>query len=363
MVQCCITWLLSCLWLTIAVGASLCLLAGNFLVAWQSFSLQGFENTPLSQTPFLGSWAAGLGVGAAPMSALYAFFLTVAMNVAAIKAMKLVFEFETLLFDWRRVRRASDPVTAGHARDLLINVQHTAVKAVVAIALAVAMLSWDVGLFRFRYEALLSGLTDPMEAIAWAGNPVVRLGTALADLVGRAVWGYAAAILATGFASEVAFERARERWARLGRSIHEALDLDNEPLRPRSLPPSDAADGSQVAAAEDPVNRVEGQEVAPEYAAPHTEPVQPESDVVHKQVAPPPPHADDIPEPRSLNSDPHVDVIVGSGQAREVPVREVEANPERFVRGGSGRQWFDREYYEREILAQSVTDEEIHAHA
>src|SRR5688572_6640580 len=149
MIQCFVSWVLSCWWLMATVGASLCLLAGNFIIAWQAFALKRFENTPLSDVPFLSSWATALGVGAAPMSALYALLLTVVTNVAAIKAMKLAFELETQLFDWRRVRRSSDVQLAAQAPELVVMMQHTAAKAAAAIVLAALMLRWDVSLFTF----------------------------------------------------------------------------------------------------------------------------------------------------------------------------------------------------------------------
>ena len=50
------------------------------------------------------------------------------------------------------------------------------------------------------------------------------------------------------------------------------------------------------------------------------------------------------PLPRAGASE--VDVIVGPGEVRRLSIEEIQAQPERYVRDTSGRQWFLRQYYE-----------------
>ena len=59
-------------------------------------------------------------------------------------------------------------------------------------------------------------------------------------------------------------------------------------------------------------------------------------------------------------------MICGPGERRDIPVRDIEQTPERYVRDGSGRAWFLKTYYdeltqtsaETSALSRHVIEEE-----
>src|SRR5207249_54312 len=107
-----VRWGLSLVWLGLTHAAAVCLAFGNFVVSWQAFEAQGFEQTPLAEVPFLGPLAVALGLGAAPLASLYALVLTGATNILMIASAKVLARLYDTFFDWRQIRRSDD----AHAR-------------------------------------------------------------------------------------------------------------------------------------------------------------------------------------------------------------------------------------------------------
>ena len=353
-------WLLAVGWIALTLSVTVLLFFGNFVVAWQAFKLMGFEPYPLSQIPLLGTFANAMGVGSAELASLYGAVLTAAMALTVIGACKLANDTVTLFFDVRQAKLAG---VAGPAA--VVKLQETAIYLTVATILAVLVARYDVSLFALRLEALVTRLQDIKGAVAWAPQPVERLGAYLADFGSRAQWGYLAVIVGVAYTTEKAFQRASERWLVFVQALDNAIDESSS-----SNPAASAAHAmtdtgtipttgnarTESTSAEEP--RLADEPIAAETSA-HTEP---------RPVEPAPaPPADDpashgaVPPP---NRGPLVRVICGPGLTREMPLRDIERNPD-YVRDGSGREWFLRSYYENFSTdarrdATSANDNEEH---
>ncbi len=351
-VHCLARWGLSLVWVAVTHLAALCLAFGNFVVTWQAFEAQGYEPTPLAEVPFLGAFAVSLGLGAAPLSSLYALVLTGAMNIATIASAKMVTRLRDLVFDWRQVRRAEDPSIRARGKEYLAKIWEEATWAVPTLFLTVLIARWDVAQFGYRQAALARGLVDPSEATTWPLDPVARVGVYLANFFATAAWGYVACVVATALAMEHSYARAREQWRALGHAIEDAVTGSGS-----AAPRAGAVDGEATDAAG------EATDAAAPVSAGSTSPVQqgpevpaPESGAVPVPV-PAPAEPDTLPVPAAPVSAPTVDVIVAPGRVERTPLADVEARPDRYVRDSSGRQWFLRQYYEEAMKAGEATEQ------
>jgi hypothetical protein len=337
-----VSWLLTLGFaLLVAMGAS-CLAFGNFVVAWQSFTAQGFEQLPLRRVPLLGWWAEGFGAGEAPIAALYALVLTVAMNLAIMAAAKVSGRTLQLFFDRRQALRSTDAVVQATAPAYLDQTVRFGVYAAFLLVASVFIVGYDVAQFRFRYENLFSQATDPGDVLTWAPDAVARLGGFVAGFIRTATWGYVGCVIALAIALEYALTRVTENWHNLHNALAEAVnpdtqehyrDLDDRPpveTRPSTSTGDTETEFAQTTAP-DPNDR------APTQAAPVT--------VTDSVSVPPPPPVD--PPPSAVpREETLVDVYVGPGRVESHRLAEVQTDAARFVRDGSGRAWFLRAYWE-----------------
>lgn len=327
---------LALLWLAVTVAATSMLFFGNFLVAWQAFTLLNFEPEPLAQVPLIGPIATVLAFGDAPIAATYAAVLTVAMAVAVITACKLVSDAVTLFFDMRQAKLAGDLDPAAR-----IKWYETLVGAAVAVFLAVLLVRWDVALFALRLDGLMLGADHIDGNVKWSPDAGGRLGQYLASFASAARWGYIAVIAGVAFATEKAFQRASERWLVFGQTIdaaisgpiapHAAAQVDPPaPAMPLPLPASGivAPPAAAVRHAIPAVAQTVGQ--FPRDSQP---------------VPPPPGQTPATPQTAAAPTRRVVAVIYGPGERRHLPLDEVERSAE-FVRDGSGRAWFLKTYYD-----------------
>jgi hypothetical protein len=97
-----VAWLLTLGWALLVSLGTLCLGLGNFVLAWHSFTAQGFEQLPLRHVPLLGGWAEGFGMSEAPLAALFALVLTLAMNFAIMATAKALAHALRCFFDRRQ---------------------------------------------------------------------------------------------------------------------------------------------------------------------------------------------------------------------------------------------------------------------
>lgn len=354
--RCLVSWILAEGWLALAIVAALSLAFGNFVVAWQSFAAQGYEQVPLRQIPFLGPWAEAFGLGDAPLAALYGLVLTVAMNIAIITSAKMLGRMIQLSFDYRELLRSPDPTVRGRAADCLDLLRKTALWFAPMLGLTILVIMFDVAQFRFRYEVLFRDLMDPAEALQWAPEPMARLGQFLAGFILTAVWGYMGCVVGVALAMEYAFARAAEQWQVLDNAIRQAIEgegtREEGPASQQAEPLADArqsAHHASVGAPADPVPAPVsgGAPEAPPASAPRApEPVAAPQAPAQPPVAAPP------------QAGPEAEVIVGPGETRHIPLAEIEAHPDQFVRDGSGRAWFLRTYYEQGVMGREAQEED-----
>ncbi len=336
------SWLLAVTFVVAALAASVLLAFGNFLICWQSFVGQGFEQTPLAGVPFLGPLAEALGVGEAPMSALYALVLTGAMNLAVIASAKMAARLIQLAFDYRDLRGSENPGDREQARQCRERLLETTMWLAPMVVVTALIMRFDVAQFVFRYETLVHQAPDLGVALGWAADALERVGEFLAPFIRTAAWGYVGCIVAVALAVEYAFVRAAERWQRLDLAVQRAINGEPEARTPTSgSAPAGGIDDSR-SASNTPASVPAG--AATDPVAPVTEEREPE------RVPGPAPATEEPPIARPVPETQHVDVIVGPGQRRRIPVSDIEARPDEFVRDGTGRAWFLRSYYEQAVL-------------
>jgi hypothetical protein len=326
-----------------AIAAATLLAFGNFLICWQSFVGQGFEQTPLAGVPFLGPLAEALGVGEAPMSALYALVLTGAMNLAVIASAKMAARLIQHAFDYRDLRASGNPGDRDQARQCRERLLETVTWLVPMVVVTALIMRFDVAQFVFRYETLVHEAPDLGVALGWAADALERVGEFLAPFIRTAAWGYVGCIVAVALAVEFAFVRAAERWQRLDLAVQRAISGEPDART--------AARGSALAGAIDDFRSASDIMPASVPAGTSADPMSHASEAREPERVPgPPPAAEEPPAARPVPEVPHVDVIVGPGQRRRVPVSDIEARPDEFVRDGTGRAWFLRSYYEQAVL-------------
>lgn len=339
-----ISWLLTLGWASLISLGALCLAFGNFVVAWQSFTAQGFEPLPLRRVPLLGAWAEGFGIGEAPLAALYALMLTLGMNLAIIATAKAVARALRLFFDRRQALRSNDAGLRASAPDYLDQTVHLCVWSAALLIASILIIRYDVAQFRFRYENLFTQVSDPIDITTWAPDAVARLGQFVATFIRTATWGYVGCVIALAVALEYALGRVGEQWHALHNAIDGAVSLDDQ-------------NGEQPAPEPAPLVRP-----LPDFESGGTLPISAVDSVGHiapsptsapgvidpEPVSPPPSFA---PPPAQLARDERafVDVIIGPGRTETFPLADVQADPDRFVRDGSGRVWFTRSYWSEVI--------------
>jgi hypothetical protein len=354
--QCFVLWVLALGWLWLTLVATVALAFGNFVVLWQSFEALGYESLPLAEIPFLGAFAVALGLGEAPLASLYALVLTGAMNLLMIATAKILGSLIQTLFDWRQMLRAPEPEIRARAPECGAKLIETAAWLAVLGTLAFLAARWDVAQFEFRQVALATGLVDPEEALAWLPDRAALVGSFLADLVARATWGYVACVAGVALVLEHGFVRAGERWRALTRAIEQAVGGEGQPetrrspaTRTQATLAGPIAAGGQGQAESDAVSRPGSSTAGPRPVSDRVPPAE-------RVPAPSPAESPITPPPRS--GGPEVDVIVGPGEIRRVPLAEIDANPDRYVRDTSGRQWFLRQYYEDVMGAPETVTED-----
>jgi len=353
--RCLVSWLLAEGWLGLCALATLTLAFGNFVVAWQSFVAQGFEPIPLRHIPFLGPWAEAFALGDAPLASLYALVLTVAMNIAVITSVKMVARMYQLYFDYRDVRRAQDSAVHSRAEDYLDMMLKTGLWLLPMLGFTILVIMWDVAQFRFRYETLFRDLTEPAEVLQWAPEAVARLGHFLARFMLTAVWGYVGCVVGMALAMEYGFMRAGEQWQVLDNAFRQAIE--GERTRQEQQPPAPV---ETLAGAAEPVRQTAG---GPRRAR-IAEPVIGGAPEARPASLPRPPEQVAAPEPSPETpvtapptGEPEIEVIVGPGETRRIPLAELEARPDQYVRAESGRAWFLRTYYEQGVMDRPSEEE------
>src|SRR5205823_970135 len=157
----------------------------------------------------------------------------------------------------------------------------------------------------------------------------------LANFMATAAWGYVACIAGAALAMEHSYVRVREHWHALGHAIARAVSADADPVTAQPTariggPTTEATADQGLSARAQPSDRTENPPVGP-TAMPEPVPAP----AAQEPAATPPPRP----------GTPEVDVIVGPGEVRRVSIEEIQAQPERYVRDTSGRQWFLRQYY------------------
>jgi hypothetical protein len=223
------------------------------------------------------------------------------------------------------------------------------------LGFTVLIIMWDVAQFRFRYETLFRDLTEPAEALQWAPEAVARLGHFLARFMLAAVWGYVGCVVGMALAMEYGFMRAGEQWQVLDNALRQAIEGERTPLQQRPLEPVETLGGT----AESVRARVRG---------PHgtriAEPVIGGAPEAHQGSPPRPPEPVAAPQPppetpvaATPTAEPEIEVIVGPGETRRIPLAELEARPDQYVRAESGRAWFLRTYYEKGVMDRPSEEE------
>lgn len=340
-----VSWLLTLGRTLLVAAGALCLAFGNFVVAWQSFTAQGFEPTPLRQVPMLGPWAEAFGVGDAPIAALYALVLTLTMNVAIMWTVNVLARTLQLFFDLRQAVRSRDGAVFATAPDYRDQTVRYCIWSAALLAASVLIIGWDVSQFNYRYENLFAPVADPSEVLGWAPDAGVRLGEFVAGFIRTAKWGYIGCVVALAVGLEYSLTRVAENWHNLHNALEEAVtpaahipaeEVGNRPaVAPAPAIPADETEAEFTEATATSSN--DG--AAPTARTPtltDPAPISPPPVVV------PPPS----PAPREGSM---VDVIVAAGRIESFSLAEVQRDSERFVRDGSGRTWFVRSYWEQLI--------------
>lgn len=355
-VRCAIGLALAELWLGVAVGIMLCLAIGNFVVAYFSLAMQGFEPTPLREIAFLATLAQALGCGEAPVAAVFALFITGTTNVVVMTATKAAMQVCQGIFDYREAQRATDSQVHNQTAALLDRFGKAVTWLVLMLVPTVLVLAYDLSLFRAGYEGRVTNLVEPEEMLRWAPEAVTRVGHFLAPFIRTATWGYLGCILGMALAVEYAFERAAERWQVLENVILQVIRGESmREEQPTLQAPAEAVEVGEAAAPAH--SAVSAERVAPPIAggAPFSAPSVPPGPA---ETVPPPeePAAPPVTAPSAGGAEAEVAVIVGPGQIQRIPLAEVEAHPDRFVRDSSGRNLFLRTYYEQ-VMGQATQEE------
>jgi hypothetical protein len=338
-------WALAIGWMAVTLLATTVLFFGNFVIAWQAFVLIGFEPEPLSGIPLLGPIAVAAGIGNAQLASLYAAALTAAMAVTVISACKFGNEALTLFFDMRQARLADVSNS-----ERVIKLWETVVAFAVAAALAALVARYDVALFGLRLEALVTGMNDVKESMHWLPDSAARLGGYLANFAARAQWGYLAVIAGVAYTTEKAFERASLRWLVIGQTVDAMILTATDTQSTAGPTPAStvlAPVGDLAPGLVEPPGVVSPRSAAPDVEAP-TPLITGGPAGPFVEPAPKTPTLGSVgPAPaQEAHRGPHVRVICGPGETRDVCLHDVERDPARYVRDGSGRAWFLRTYYE-----------------
>jgi hypothetical protein len=364
LLQCFVRWLLALGWLAVAIAVTLAFAFGNFLVTWQSFEAQGYEDIPMAEVPLLGPVTVALGVGGAPLAAAYALFLTAVMNALAITIAKIVVRLFEGFFDWRRARASDDAELRSQADTVRLKLIEQGGWLVVFAALAAPVIAWDVAQLSFRNLAIYTNLADPTEAIGWGTDLAALVGPYLHAFTRTAAWGYVGCVLGAAIMTEFAFSRAGEQWRTLDRVIEQFVQ---GPAGPRNASgdaiQAPALAGPNGAAATGTADHPAVSAAAVLPGATHT---AANGDVRGGQrtdrpagepVAGPEPTRSAAPEPPRAGG-PEVDVIVGPAEVRRLPLADVEARPDLYIRDMSGRHWFARPFYENDVMPSARPVEE-----
>lgn len=343
-----LSFLLATAWVAFTHLVAVCLAFGNFVVAWQAFEAQGYEQVPLAEVPFLGPFAVAVGLGSAPIAALYALVLVAAVNVIVITAAKQLTILGEVFLEWRQVRRSPDPEIRARSPEYPAKLGELAAWLVPLLVLAVFVIRWDVAQFSFRQTALVMDLVDPGEALDWPLDAVARVGAYLAKHFATSALGYMACIVGAALVMEHAHVRARDRWRALVNAIEEAVQPSGgQPDAPVDAHPASIVPSTAVVAT--PAGASSGETTPAGRERPATggaiEPVAAPLDAAMPATPPPAAPAQEV------------DVVIGPGLMQRVAVAEVERNPDCYVRDRSGRQWFLRHYYD-EMMATEPTSKE-----
>lgn len=343
LVRALLSWILTLGRALLVALAALCLGFGNFVVAWQSFTAQGFEPTPLRHVPMLGAWAEGFGAGAAPIAALYALVLTLTMNVAIMWTVNVLARTLQSFFDRRQALRSRDSAVFASAPDYQDQTVRNCVWSATLLAASVLIVRWDVSQFNYRYENLFSPVTDPSEVLGLAPDAVRRLGEFVAGFIRTAKWGYVGCVVALAVALEYALIRVAENW----HNLHNALDAAVTPTT--HIPAAEV--GNTLAVAPEPETPAQDTEAGFADATATSSnggapPTASTTTVADPTPISPPPAVEPPPSPAPRDG-AMVDVIVAPGRVESFPVAEVQTDGQRFVRDGSGRTWFVRSYWEQ----------------
>jgi hypothetical protein len=174
---------------------------------------------------------------------------------------------------------------------------------------------------------------------------VARLGEFLAGFIRTATWGYVGCVIAMAVALEHGLGRAAERWEALHSAVARALDTEAQAF-------AEDRQEAPAVAGESPAPVAEPGEEVPAFAEPAVSSVTPTRNTpiingpVPLEPISPPATPEPPPAPPPANG-PMVEVIVAPGRVDSFPLAEVQADAERFVRDGSGRTWFLRDYWEQ----------------
>lgn len=350
LVRAVVSWLLTLGWVLLVAMSSLCLGFGNFVLAYESFKAQGFEPVPLRRLPLLGPWADGFGVGDAPVAALYALFLTIAMNLAIIESVKRLARTLGLILDLRQASRSSDPALLERVPALRDRAVHECLWSVALLVASVLILGWDLSQFNFNYLAVFDQAADPSEVLGWAPDLVQHVGHFVAGLISRAKWGYAGCVIALAVALEDARTRTSGSWLNLHQALDDIAEAPHVPTdesEHRSWPEPESVESTHDTGAQFvtpiPMSSNAGSSTEARTA----------STTDRDPVSPPPPV--DPPPAVAPREDAVVDVIVGPGRVESFSLTEVQTDSARFVRDGSGRAWFLRAYWE-ELTGNKTTE-------
>jgi len=329
-----VRWLLSLGWLGLTVCGAMLFALVNFLVSWQAFEIIGFEDFQLAEVPLIGPIAVALGVGTAPLAAAFALGLTAVMGFLVGAAVKIAWELMSLVVDRHRISAARDAGSSEVALQYKHEIMLLALRLAVILLFAALAVRMDVALFEIRTHVLLTNAHDISEFLGAVPDTVALLGAYLAAFAGKFAWGYMACVIGAALLVEHAFGRAAVRWQAFAAAVEEASQV--QPGAARSM----AAGGAPTIHPAVPVPHTSNGVVALP-----TEPVIIPS-TVPEPVPAPAPVEPAIASPTPRPGSREVEVIVGPGKIRRVALEEVAQRPEHFVRDSSGRQWFDRHYYE-----------------
>jgi hypothetical protein len=343
--HCLVSWILAECWLMFALVTAISLAFGNFVVASQSFKAQGFEQTPLAEVPFLGLVAQAVGLGSVSVAELYAVVLTLGMNFIVIVSLKLLGRGIQEFFDYRQVSRSPDPAVHARQTDCLDMLVKTGCWLILSLLVAVLTVRFDVAQFELRLNTLYLNVTDPGEMLEWSSAATERLGRFLAPFGTVASLGYLGLILGVPIGMEYAFVRCGERWLILGNAIRQARE-PGQRREPREFSASVSPAAEELPSARPAPDRAAEQPTGTPVVGGSPQASRPTPPRAPENVAGPATPVEST-ETVPPEAGPEAEVIVGPGESRRMPVVEIDAHPEDYVRDGSGRVWFTRLYYDQ----------------